>query len=272
MWNILFIKVAIAIYFFGTASFLYYLISRKDSPKRFSFGITGFGFLFHTIALLTRTVEASYIPITNLHEAMSFFSWALILAFLLIEYKYRIYVLGSFVLPLTFISLISAAALPMEIKMLDPMLQSTWLGIHTILAILGATAFSIAFLAGLMYLLQERFLKSKSFNILYYKLPSLDLLDDLNYRAISFGFSLLTLGIITGSIWAEYAWGTYWNWEPKQTWSLIIWLFYAAMLHGRISVGWRGKKAAYLAIIGFLGVVFTFVGVNILLQGRHAFV
>jgi len=134
------------------------------------------------------------------------------------------------------------------------------------------TAFSIAFLAGLMYLLQERFLKSKSFNILYYKLPSLDLLDDLNYRAISFGFSLLTLGIITGSIWAEYAWGTYWNWEPKQTWSLIIWLFYAAMLHGRISVGWRGKKAAYLAIIGFLGVVFTFVGVNILLQGRHAFV
>jgi len=272
MWNILLFKIAVTIYFFSMTSFLYYLVSRKESPRRVSFGITGLGFIFHTLALIVRTIEATYIPITGLHEAMSFFSWALVLAFLLIEYKYRIYVLGSFVLPLTFISLISSAALPMEIKMLDPMLQSTWLGVHTILAIMGATAFSIAFLAGLMYLLQEWFLKTKKFNILYHKLPSLDILDDLNYRAISFGFPLLTLGIITGSIWAEYAWGTYWNWEPKQTWSLIVWLFYAAVLHGRLSIGWRGKKAAYMAIIGFFGVVFTFVGVNILLQGRHAFV
>src|SRR3989304_5880732 len=203
---------------------------------------------------------------------MSFFSWALVLAFLLVEYRYRIHVLGSFVLPLTFISLISSAALPMGIKMLDPLLQSAWLGVHTILAIMGATAFSMAFLAGVMYLLQEWFLKSKRFNSLHYKLPALDLLDTLNYRAISFGFPLLTLGIITGSIWAEYAWGTYWNWDPKQTWSLIIWLFYAAMLHGRVAMGWQGKKAAYLAIIGFAGVIFTFVGVNILLYGRHAFV
>jgi len=160
----------------------------------------------------------------------------------------------------------------MEIKKLDPSLQSMWLGIHTVLAVLGATAFSIAFLAGLMYLILERVLKSKNFNIFYHKLPSLDLLDTLNYRAISFGFPLLTLGIITGSIWAEYAWGTYWNWEPKQTWSLIVWLFYAAVLHARVAVGWRGKKAAYMSIIGFVGVVFTFVGVNMLMQGRHTFI
>ena len=271
MLNIFFFKAALVVYFLSTASFLYYLISRKEGLIRFSFGVTGLGFLFHTIALIVRTIEASHIPITNLHEAMSFFSWALVLAFLLIEYKYRIYVLGSFVLPLTFISLISSSALPMEIKMLDPMLQSAWLGVHTIFAVLGAAAFSIAFLAGLMYLLQEWFLKSKRFNILYYKLPSLDILDDLNYRAISFGFPLLTLGMITGSIWAEYAWGTYWNWDPKQTWSLIVWLFYAAVLHGRLSVGWRGKRAAYLSVIGFIGVVFTFVGVNILLHGKHTF-
>ena len=272
MLNIFFFKAALGIYFLGMASFLYFLVSRKERPPRFSFGLTGLGFLTHTIALIVRTVEASYIPITSLHEAMSFFSWALVLAFLLVEYRYRIHVLGSFVLPLTFISLISSAALPMGIKMLDPLLQSAWLGVHTILAIMGATAFSMAFLAGVMFLLQEWFLKSKRFNSLHYKLPALDLLDTLNYRAISFGFPLLTLGIITGSIWAEYAWGTYWNWDPKQTWSLIIWLFYAAMLHGRVAMGWRGKKAAYLAIIGFAGVIFTFVGVNILLYGRHAFV
>ncbi len=272
MLNIFFFKIALVIYFFSTVSFLYYLISRKDNPPKFSLIITGFAFLFHTVALIVRTAEASYIPITNLHEAMSFFSWTLVLAFLLIEYKYRIHVIGSFVLPLAFISLISSSAFPMEIKTLDPLLQSTWLGVHTSLAIMGATAFSLAFIAGVMYLLQEWFLKSKRFNILYYKLPPLDILDELNYRAISFGFPLLTLGIITGSIWAEYAWGTYWNWDPKQTWSLIIWLFYAAILHGRIAVGWRGKKAAYLAIIGFIGVIFTFVGVNILMQGRHIFV
>lgn len=271
MLNIIFFKIAIVVYFFGTASFLYYLVSRNESPKRYSFAITGLGFLFHTAALITRSIEASYIPVTSLHEAMSFFSWVLVLAFLLIEYKYRVYVLGSFVIPLTFISLISSAALPMDIKKLDPALQSSWLGIHTILAVMGATAFSISFLAGLMYLMQDKFLKSKSFNILYYKLPSLDLLDDLNYRAISFGFPLLTLGILTGSIWAEYAWGTYWSWDPKQTWSLIVWLFYAALLHVRLTAGWQGKKAAYMAVIGFLGVVFTFVGVNILLQGRHTF-
>lgn len=272
MLNIIFFKIAIVVYFFATASFLYYLVSRNESPKRYSFGITGLGFLFHSAALIIRTVEASHIPITNLHEAMSFFSWVLVLAFLLIEYKYRIYVLGSFVIPLTFISLISSAALPMDIKELDPALQSSWLGIHTILAIMGATAFSISFMAGVMYLLQDWFLKSKRFNIVYHKLPSLDLLDDLNYRAISFGFPLLTLGILTGSIWAEFAWGTYWNWDPKQTWSLIVWLFYAALLHVRLSAGWRGKKAAYMSVIGFIGVVFTFIGVNIFLYGRHTFV
>ena len=271
MVNIFFFKAALGIYFLGMVSFLYFLVNRNAKPPRLSFALTGLGFLIHTVALIVRTAEATYIPITNLHEAMAFFSWALVLAFLLIEYKYRIYVLGSFVLPVTFISLISSATLPMEIKMLDPQLQSVWLGVHTILAIMGSAAFSVAFLAGVMYLLQEWFLKSKRFNNLYFKLPALDMLDNLNYRAISFGFPLLTLGIITGSIWAEYAWGTYWNWDPKQTWSLIVWLFYAAMLHGRITVGWRGRKAAYLAIIGFAGVIFTFAGVNLLLQGRHAF-
>ncbi|HEY4619690.1 MAG TPA: c-type cytochrome biogenesis protein CcsB, partial [Nitrospirota bacterium] len=118
MVNIFFFKAALGAYFLGMASFLYFLISRKERPPRLSFALTGLGFLIHTVALIVRTAEATYIPITNLHEAMSFFSWALVLAFLLIEYRYRIYILGSFVLPVTFISLISSATLPMEIKML----------------------------------------------------------------------------------------------------------------------------------------------------------
>jgi len=271
MEYLIFFRLALVFYLFGTVFYLSFLMNRKASFTRISLGVTGLGFLSHTLALFGRAFDAGYIPLTNLHEAMSFFSWALVLAFLLIEYQYRIHVLGSFLLPLSFISLISASALPAEIKKLDPLLQSAWLGIHVVLTILGAVAFSMAFVAGVMYLLQDSFLKSKKFNALYFKLPSLDVLDDLNYRAIAFGFPLLTLGLITGSIWAEYAWGSFWSTDPKQTWALITWFFYAAMLLGRMTIGWRAKKAAYLAIIGFVGVVFTFIGVNLLFEGRHVF-
>jgi cytochrome c-type biogenesis protein CcsB len=103
------------------------------------------------------------------------------------------------------------------------------------------------------------------------RLPSLKVLDDLNYQSLTFGFPLLTLGIITGAIWAEYAWGRYWNWDPKETWSLITWFLYAALLHQRLTVGWRGRKAAIMAIFGFFAVLFTFLGVNLLLPGLHTY-
>ena len=123
-----------------------------------------------------------------------------------------------------------------------------------------------------MYLVQEHQLKSKRIGAITQRLPSLKVLDDLNYQSLTYGFPLLTLGIITGAIWAEYAWGRYWNWDPKETWSLITWLFYAALLHQRLTVGWRGRKAAIMAIIGFLAVLFTFLGVNLLLSGLHTYI
>jgi len=122
-----------------------------------------------------------------------------------------------------------------------------------------------------MYLLQDRMLKSKRFSPLYYRLPSLDTLDNINYRALSFGFPLMTLGIISGAAWAESVWGTYWSWDPKETWALLTWFVYAALLHGRLSIGWRGRRAALFAIIGFACLVFTFLGVNLLLGGQHTF-
>jgi cytochrome c-type biogenesis protein CcsB len=105
----------------------------------------------------------------------------------------------------------------------------------------------------------------------YHRLPSLDLLDRVNYRSLTIGFPLLTLGIITGALWAENAWGSYWQWDPKETWSLITWFIYAALVHARLTVGWRGRKAAWLSIVGFLAVLFTFLGVNLLLGGLHSY-
>ncbi len=269
--NILFFKITLIFYLLGTVLYFFYLIGQRRGMANYSMGATGAGFLFHSTALIIRFFEAGYIPITNLHEALSFFSWALVLAFFAIEYRYRIQILGSFILPLAFITIISAAALPMEIKTLSPVLQSAWLGIHTTLTLLGGVAFALAFAVGIMYLIQERILKSKKVSPMYYRLPSLEVLDEINYRAISLGFPFLTLGIITGAIWAEYAWGSYWNWDPKQTWSLITWFIYAAILHGRLTVGWRGKRAAYLSILGFFVVIFTFLGVNFALKGIHVF-
>ena len=138
-------------------------------------------------------------------------------------------------------------------------------------AMLGAAAFTLSFAVSIMYLIQEWYLKHHKVGFMYYRLPSLEILDEMNYKIISLGFIPLTLGILSGSVWAEYVWGAFWSWDPKQTWSLITWFVYAALLHGRLTIGWRGRKAAIIAIIGFMAVIFTFLGVNLLLGGKHGF-
>ncbi len=259
MINVVFFKITLALYFLATAFFLTFLSSRNSRWARVPLYLTWLGFLFHSLAIAVRTFEAGHLPLINLHEAMSFFSWAVILTFLLMEYRYRAQILGSFILPLAFISLISAATLPTEIRTLDPKLQSVWLEIHTMLALSGMVAFSIAFITGLIYLIQEHFLKSKHLSPLYHNLPSLELLDRLNRRAILVGFPLLTMGMITGALWAHYVWGSFWRWDPKVIVALVTWFFYLIVLHGQVTIGWTARKGALLAIIGFGGVVFTFV-------------
>jgi cytochrome c-type biogenesis protein CcsB len=129
----------------------------------------------------------------------------------------------------------------------------------------------MAFGIGIMYLLQEHYVKSKHLGGLFQRLPSLQILDEINYRLITIGFPLLTLAIISGALWAESAWGSYWRWDPKEVWSLITWFIYALVLHVRLIRGWRGKRAAILAILGFLVVLFTFFGVNFILKSKHVF-
>jgi cytochrome c-type biogenesis protein CcsB len=164
-----------------------------------------------------------------------------------------------------------ALILDSKIRPLSPALKSPWLGIHTTLCFLSYACFLMAFCFGIMYLWQEREVKSRKIDVFFFRLPSLGLMDRLGYRAIAFGFLFLTLGIISGSIWAQRAWGSFWSWDPKETWSLIVWLIYLVYLHGRIMAGWRGRKSAYIAIIGFLSVIFTYFGVSFLLSGLHSY-
>jgi cytochrome c-type biogenesis protein CcsB len=269
--NLFFYYAAIVCYGLGTVSHLVYIVSLKDLFSRIGAWLLAAGFILHTGALIFRYYAAGYLPITNLYESFSFFSWAIILVYIIVNYRYQIRVLGAFVSPIALIMVIVSLALPKEIFPLHPTLKSIWLPIHVIFAFLGDAVFVLAFAAGIMYLIQERQIKSKRTSGLLTRLPSLEILDELNYRSLTFGFPLLTIGIITGSVWASYAWGSYWSWDPKETWSLITWFLYAALLHQRLAIGWRGKKAAMMAIIGFLVVLFTFLGVNLVLSGLHSY-
>jgi ABC-type uncharacterized transport system permease subunit len=248
-----FFMVTMALYFAATVSFLALLLRRADALSTFALTITAVGFATHTVALVMRMLTGPGASTPSIQEAM------LILVFLAVEFRHRLHVLGSFIVPLALVSLVSAAALPETVPTLQPVFRTLW--VHVTLSMLGTVGFAVAFVAGVMYLIQDGLLKSKRFNVLYSKLPALDFLDDLNQQSIVLGFPLLTLGIITGAISAEFARGTYVNWNPEQTWALVTWLFYFCVLVGRLTVGWRAKRAAYLTIIGFAGVVLTLVGV-----------
>ena len=258
---------------YGAASllYLYYLARPGETAGKICQCTVVAGFTVHCIFTVSRYLEAGYTPITNLHESLSFFSLAIVGLYIAFERRYRAIILGSFVLPVALLMMIASSVFPTSILPLAPALKSRWLVVHTTVAFFGYAAFTVAFCAGIMYLIQEHFLKSKKLGALYRKLPSLDTLDDINYRCLTIGFPLLTLAIISGAIWAETAWGAYWSWDPKETWSLITWFVYAALLHGRLTIGWRGRRAAIFAVAGFFILLFTFLGVNLLLPGLHSY-
>ncbi len=269
--NLLLFKITLLLYSASTVVYLADVVSRRfkgaDAARWLLIG----GFAIHCATLVVRYFEAGYTPVANLHESLSFFAWTIIGVYLLFDFKYRLPVLGAFACPMALALMLAGSAVPSGPSEVAPILQSWWFPIHVTFAFLGHAVFAVAFMAGIMYLLQERMLKSKKLSGLYYRLPSLDILDSINYRCLTIGFPLMTLGIVTGAVWANSAWGGYWRWDPKETWALVTWLLYAALLHGRLTVGWRGRRAAIFAIIGFSFLLFTFLGVNLLLSDLHSF-
>lgn len=269
--SLLLFKITLLVYFGATVLYLVDVIGRREGIARIGRHLLLAGFALHSATIVTRFVEAGYTPVTNLYESVSFFAWTLVGIFFLFDLRYRLSVLGAFVCPLALVLMVVGSAAPKVAQEINPMLDSWWFPIHVTLAFSGNAIFTVAFVAGVMYLLQERMLKSKKFSGLYHRLPSLQALDSINYKCLTFGFPLMTMGIISGAVWANSAWGGYWRWDPKETWALITWFLYAALLHGRLTVGWRGRRAAIFAIIGFACLLFTFFGVNLLLSGEHSF-
>lgn len=255
------------------------------ATKNKNIGLAGsiaayFGFIVQTVAILLRWKESyamghGHAPLSNLYESVVFFSWTIILIYGLIELKYKYRVIGAFVVPFALLGMTWAQlGLNSGIEPLVPALQSNWLLYHVVTCFLGYAAFAVACGISIMYLIKEKQEQSSGdapAGGVFAMFPSVRILDDLNYKAIMIGFPLLTLGIVTGAAWANYAWGTYWSWDPKETWSLIVWFIYAAFLHARITRGWVGRRAAILSIIGFAATIFCYLGVNLFLSGLHSY-
>lgn len=213
--------------------------------------------------------DVGHIPVSNLYEVFILFSMITALFYLYYEERYGTRELGPFVL------LVIAAAVGFllwytvsrdaaEIQPLVPALQSWWMKIHVPANFIGYGTFALAAMVGAAYLL-------KSHGYLVDRLPALDVLDDVMYKAISVGFAFFTVATILGALWAAEAWGGYWSWDPKETWALIVWLNYAAWLHMRLMSGLRGRAAAWWALVGLVVTTFAFLGVNMFLSGLHSY-
>ncbi|KRT73876.1 MAG: cytochrome c assembly protein [Deltaproteobacteria bacterium CSP1-8] len=263
---------------FGTASVNYvaYLYGKRETLARIGTWICLAAAVVSTVALGVRWAESyqmgiGRIPVTNLYESLVFFAWSVNLFYLLVEWKYKNRTFGAFVIPIAFATMLFALTSESGIHPLVPALQSYWLHAHVITCFVGYAAFTVSAGVAVMYLMKAKREEAKVTGGIVGLFPVSKVLDDLVYRSIIWGFPFLTAGIITGAAWANYAWGTYWSWDPKETWSLIVWLVYAAFLHARITRGWHGRRAAILSIAGFAATIFCYLGVNLILSGLHSY-
>jgi cytochrome c-type biogenesis protein CcsB len=281
MTSSLLFNVTTILYLVSTLLFFVYLVSKNGSIGLGASLAALIGWAAETVAIILRWKESydmghGHAPLSNLYESVVFFAWTIILIYGIIEVKYKYRVVGAFVLPFALLGMAWAQlGLHSGIEPLVPALQSNWLLYHVITCFLGYAAFAVACGISIMYLIKAKVegdtVSTVSAGSVIGMFPSIRILDDLNYKAIMIGFPLLTLGIVTGAAWANYAWGTYWSWDPKETWSLIVWFVYAAFLHARITRGWVGKRAAWLSIIGFAATIFCYLGVNLFLSGLHSY-
>jgi len=261
------------IYFAAFVFYLFRMILGREFWGKLATGVALAGLVAQSVALIIRwktsyDLGMGHAPLSNFYESLIFFAWTIVLLYLLMERRLKNRSIGVFVLPVAFLIMAYASIAPginNRIEPLIPALQSNWLTSHVLTCFMGYAAFTVAFALGMMFFVKTSAGGDLSKASVFIRLlPSEYQMDELMYSSAALGFIFLTLGIVTGSVWAHYAWGSYWSWDPKETWSLITWLTYAVMLHARLVRGWRGRRMAIMAIVGFGCVLFTYLGVNFL--------
>ncbi len=261
--------VAVLFYIISAGGYLAFLFLQRDFLQKTGGFFLIAGFVCQTISIGWLFAVSGHVPANNLHETLTLVAWALVGVFLAINFKFKLKILGAYAAPLAVFVLLVATQFPREPLQPANLLKGIWLTVHILSTFAGDAAFALAAGIGVLYLVQEHYIKYKIRGFFFKRLPSLDLLDSTGYACIVSGFTLLTIGLVTGMIYAKIIWGRFWSWDPKEVWSAITWIFYAILLHERLAVGWRGRRASVMAIAGFLVLLFTFLGVNFLLKGHH---
>jgi cytochrome c-type biogenesis protein CcsB len=273
--------LSVVTFVYGLSAVLYIVsvIFKTPVPARMAKWTAAAGFLGNLVGILLRWLEIArlgygHAPLSNLYESLIFFAVCIAGMFLWVEFRHKKRAIGAFVMPLACLTMAYASLSPNvsdRIQPLIPALKSNWLIAHVITCFLGYAGFTIAFGISIMYLLRQREPAAAGVGGgIVGSFPDGDTLDDLTHKMVQFGFLFLTAGIITGGVWANSAWGRYWGWDPKETWSLITWFIYATLLHARLMRGWSGRRIAYISIVGFMAMLFTYFGVN-LLPGLHSY-
>ena len=248
---------------------------RSSKPLGIAMSTLWLGFLFNLAAIVTRGVAAGRAPWANMYEFTLVGAFCTVLVFLVIQQRLEVRFLGIFVTILSVSALVVALnAFHVAAAGVEPALQSYWLVIHVGIAILATGVFGVAFATSVLQLLQDSRANGSAMLASWHWLDSVPRpaqLEVLSFRINAVGFVMWTFTIIGGSVWAEDAWGRYWGWDPKEVWSFVIWVVYAAYLHARTTRGWSGRRAAWFVVVGFACVLFNFTGVNILLNGKHSY-
>jgi cytochrome c-type biogenesis protein CcsB len=252
------LPLIMALYALGLLHSIFGFYRKRPVFVTLALGMVSCGFLSHTIYLIVLGLHVKHLPITNLPESLSFFAWCISLTFIIALLRFRISVLGAFVLPLVSLLMIASALIWEENHSIPALLKSRWLFYHVSVAFLAYAAFFLTFVSAVMYLIQEKDLKAKNFRFLFFRLPSLQICNELLRGSLYFGFVLMSLTLLTGALWAQQAWGRFWSWDPKETASLITWGIYLFLVNYRLSAAWRGRWAAYISIVGFISMLFTF--------------
>ena len=255
-WEEIFLWIAIGAYAISFLLFLNGLVFKKERLQLYGFRLTEAAFGFHTVAIAVRWYVTGHMPAMYTYENSLAGTWIIILTYLVLRRFFppaRPFAVA--VTPLVLILLGNGMLIGGELRPLEPAFRSNWIFVHVLFAWFSFGSYLTAFCAGAMYLLKEK--SSKSFLI---RLPELNLLDELSLRLILFGFFAQAVMIASGAIWAHGLWGRYWGWDPVETWSLISWLVYGTNLHLRVTLGWTGRKAAWMAVVSLFGIIFLYFG------------
>ncbi len=254
------LNIALITYLLASLMYFVYLVHRRPLLSILASIMVGAGLVSHTTTIWLRAVETGHGPYTTPFEATMFFSWVIIVVFLITQWRYKLKDLGSFIIPIAFLILLYSVSLSREILAVPESEYRVWITLHRTLSVMGFAAFAMAFGAGFMYLIQENQLKSKKLGIMHFRMPSLEALDNLINKVIAIGFPLFTLGFMTGAVWnVQMNQNSFFTWDLIKTWPLVIsWLIYGSIFFGRLTVGLRGKKAAQGSIIGFAAVICTY--------------